>query len=142
VSVPSVLSPYLNFAGNAREAMEFYRTVFGGQLDLTTFKEFGSTDPTEGDKIMHSSLVADNGITLMAADTPAGMERGGGSTVSIALGGDDEAELSGYFARLAEGGTVTMPLAEAPWGAKFGALTDRFGIDWMVNIGSAEQGAP
>jgi PhnB protein len=141
--VPSVLSPYLNFAGNAREAMEFYRTVFGGRLELTTFKEFGvPADAAEGDKIMHSSLVADNGITFMAADTQAGMERRSGSAVSIALGGDDDAELSGYFARLAEGGTVTMPLAEAPWGAKFGALTDRFGIDWMVNISPVEQGAP
>jgi PhnB protein len=91
---------------------------------------------------MHSSLVADNGITFMASDTPNGMERRAGSAVSMALGGDDEAELSGYFARLAEGGTVTMPLGDAPWGARFGALTDRFGIDWMVNIGRPEQGAP
>ena len=139
----STLSPYLSFRDNAREAMEFYRTVFGGQLELTTFKEFGvSSDPAEDDKVMHSSLVADNGITFMGADTPNGMERRSGSAVSIALAGDDEAELSGYFARLAEGGTVTMPLGDAPWGAKFGALTDRFGIDWMVNIGPPEQGAP
>jgi len=139
--VPSSLSPYLSFRDNAREAMEFYRSVFGGKLEQNTFKEFGvSSDPTEDDKIMHSMLVADNGITFMAADTPNNMEHKPGSTVSMTLSGDDEAELSGYFAKLAEGGTVTMPLGDAPWGAKFGALTDRFGVDWMVNIGSAEQG--
>ena len=141
--MPSVLSPYLLFRDTARDAMEFYRTVFGGRLDLTTFKEFGmSSDPAEDDKIMHSTLVADNGITFMAADIPDGMERRDGSAVSIALGGDDEAELSGYFTGLADGGTVTMPLDDAPWGAKFGALTDRFGIDWMVNITAPGQGAP
>jgi len=139
--VQSSLSPYLSFRDNAREAMEFYRSVFGGKLEQNTFKEFGvSSDPSEDDKIMHSVLVADNGITFMAADTPAGMEHTPGSTLSMALAGDDEAELSEYFARLAAGGTVTMPLGDAPWGAKFGALRDRFGVDWMVNIGSAEQG--
>ena len=139
--MPSQLSPYLSFPDNAREAMDFYQGVFGGQLEQRTFKEFGiSSDPAEDDKIMHSMLVADNGITFMAADTPNGMERRPGATVSMALGGDDEAELSGYFHRLAEGGTVTMPLGDAPWGAKFGAVTDRFGIDWMVNIGPTGQG--
>ena len=137
----SSLSPYLSFRDNAREAMDFYRSVFGGKLEQNTFKEFGvSSDPAEDDKIMHSVLVADNGITFMAADTPDGMEHTPGSTVTMALAGDDEAELSEYFTRLAEGGTVTMPLGDAPWGAKFGALTDRFGVAWMVNIGSAEQG--
>jgi PhnB protein len=141
--VPSVLSPYLSFRDNAREAMEFYRTVFGGRTEISTFKEFGvSSDPAEDDKVMHSSLVADNGITFMASDTPNSMEHRSGSAVSIALSGDDEAELAGYFTKLADGGTVTMPLGDAPWGAKFGALTDRFGIDWLVNIATAEQGAP
>ena len=131
----SSLHPYLSFEDNAREAMEFYRTVFGGRLELTTFKESGiSSDPAEDGKVMHSSLAADNGITFMAADTPSGMERRAGSAVSLALGGDDEVALAEYFARLAQGGTVTMPLGDAPWGAKFGALTDRFGISWMVNI--------
>jgi PhnB protein len=143
VSVPSVLSPYLNFAGDARAAMDFYRAVFGGQLELSRYADSGfSSDPAEDDKIVHAVLVADNGITLMAADVPNGVERRPGSTVTMALNGDDEAELSGYFTKLAEGGTVTMPLATAPWGAQFGALTDRFGIDWLVNIAPAEQGAP
>jgi PhnB protein len=130
------LNPYLSFRDNAREAMEFYRTVFGGKLEQNTFKEFGvSSDPAEDDKIMHSMLVADNGITFMAADTPNGMEHRPGSAISMSLSGDDDAALTGYFEKLSAGGTVTMPLGDAPWGAKFGMVTDRFGVDWMVNIG-------
>jgi PhnB protein len=131
----SRLNPYLSFRDNAREAMEFYRTVFGGTLDMNTFAEFGaSEDPGEDDKIMHAMLEAENGITFMAADTPSSMEHRPGSTMSMSLSGDDDAELSGYFEKLSEGGTVNEPLVEAPWGDKFGMVTDRFGIDWMVNI--------
>ncbi|GEL17255.1 VOC family protein [Pseudonocardia asaccharolytica] len=137
----SRLNPYLSFKDNARQAMDFYRTVFGGKLEQHTFKEYGaSQDSAEDDKIMHAQLTVDNGIVFMAADTPSGMEYRPGSTISMSLSGDDEAELSGYFERLAEGGTITMPLADAPWGDKFGMVTDKFGIDWLVNIagGSAQ----
>ena len=131
----SRLNPYLSFRDNAREAMEFYQGVFGGKLEATTFKEFGvSEDPAEADKIMHAMLEAPNGMVLMGADTPNAMELTPGSSISVALFGDDEAELRGYYDRLKEGGTETMPLAKAPWGDSFGMLTDRFGIDWMVNI--------
>ena len=131
----SRLNPYLSFRDNAREAMEFYRTVFGGTLDMNTFAEFGaSEDPGEDDKIMHAMLEAENGITFMAADTPSSMEHRPGTTMRMSLSGDDDAELSGYFEKLSEGGTVNEPLVEAPWGDKFGMVTDRFGIDWMVNI--------
>ena len=131
----SRLNPYLSFRDNAREAMEFYRSVFGGTLDMNTFAEFGaSEDPSEADKIMHAMLEADNGITFMAADTPNSMEHRPGTNMSMSLSGDDDAELSGYFDKLAAGGTVREPLTTAPWGDKFGMLTDRFGIDWMVNI--------
>ncbi len=131
----SRLNPYLGFKDNARQAMEFYKTVFGGKLEQHTFKEFqASQDPSEDDKIMHSMLEADNGITFMAADTPQGMAYNPGSTMSMSLSGDNDAELSGYFEKLSEGGTITMPLEIAPWGDRFGMVTDRFGIDWMVNI--------
>ena len=131
----SRLNPYLSFRDNAREAMEFYRSVFGGTLQMNTFAEFGaSEDPSEADKIMHSMLEADNGIVFMAADTPGSMEHRPGTNMSMSLSGDDDAELSGYFEKLSEGGTVNQPLEAAPWGDKFGMLTDRFGIDWMVNI--------
>jgi PhnB protein len=134
------LNPYLSFEDNAREAMEFYQTVFGGKLDLNTFKEFdASQDPSEDDKIMHSQLEADNGIVFMASDTPIGMEYSKGTNMSMSLSGDNEAELRGYWDKLVDGGAVTMPLEKAPWGDTFGMLKDKFGVDWMVNIAGATQ---
>ena len=131
----SNLNPYINFLDNARAAMEFYQTVFGGKLTMNTFAEFhASQDPAEADKIMHAELAADNGIKFMAADTPSGMEYRPGATISMSLSGDNEAELSNYFQKLASGGMVTMPLEKATWGDTFGMLTDKFGINWMVNI--------
>lgn len=133
--MPSRLNPYVNFRGDARDAMEFYQSVFGGTLAVNTFKEFGaSSDPSDDDKIMHSQLEADNGITIMGADAMADMELHEGTNISISLSGDDHDELAGYFEKLSEGGTVSEPLVQAPWGDTFGMLTDRFGINWMVNI--------
>ena len=134
----TTLNPYLNFKDNTRDAMEFYRTVFGGKLDLSTFKEYhASTDPSEDDKIMHSVLDAD-GITFMASDTPDRMEYKPGTNFSMSLSGDDEAELTGYYDKLAEGGTVTMPLNKAAWGDTFGMVIDKYGITWLVNITPAK----
>jgi len=133
--VQARLDPYLNFKDSTREAMEFYKTVFGGKLTLSTFKEFhASQDPGEDDKIMHSVLEADNGITFMAADTPNSMEYKPGTNFNMSLSGDNDAELRGYFDKLSAAGTVTMPLNKAPWGDTFGMLVDRFGVPWMINI--------
>jgi PhnB protein len=133
--VPTRLNPYLNFRDSTREAMEFYRTVFGGELQMQTFKEFNaSEDPSEDDKIMHSQLEAENGIVFMAADTPNSMEYRQGTNMNMSLSGDDEAELSGYFEKLSDGGTIQMPLEMAPWGDRFGMVTDKFGVAWLVNI--------
>ncbi|HLJ34804.1 MAG TPA: VOC family protein [Ktedonobacteraceae bacterium] len=131
----SKLNPYLSFKDNAREAMEFYQTVFGGKLAVSTFKDYhASQDPSEDNKVMHAQLDADNGITFMASDTPNRMEYTAGTNFSMSLSGDNEAELRGYFEKLLVGGTVTMPLEKAPWGDTFGMLTDKFGIPWLVNI--------
>ena len=131
----SKLNPYLSFKDNAREAMEFYKSVFGGKLVITTFKEFNaSQDPGEDNKIMHSMLEAANGITFMAADTPSGMAYHPGTNMSMALSGDNEAELTSYYKKLSAGGKIREPLAKAPWGDTFGMFTDKFGIEWMVNI--------
>ena len=129
------LNPYLSFKDNAREAMEFYKTVFGGKLTMSTFKEFNaSQDPSEDNKIMHSTLEADNGIEFMASDTPNSMEYTVGTNYSMSLSGDNEAELRGYFEKLSVGGTITMRLDSAPWGDTFGMVIDRFGVPWLVNI--------
>jgi PhnB protein len=128
------LNPYLSFRDNAREAMTFYESVFGGELTVSTFADLhASADPSEQHKIMHSQLETPDGLVLMAADTPDGMEFRPQAGVSVSLSGDDEARLRGYWERLSEGGTVTMPFEKAPWGAMFGMCVDRFGTSWMVN---------
>lgn len=131
----SRLNPYLSFQSNAREAMEFYKSVFGGTLTISTFQEGGmSANPAEGHLVMHSVLTADNGITFMGSDTPTSMPHRPGASISMALNGDDVAELTRYYEQLSAGGNVHMPLAQAPWGDHFGSFTDRFGIEWLVNI--------
>ncbi|WP_241386928.1 VOC family protein [Rhodococcus sp. CH91] len=132
-------NPYLAFRDSAREAMEFYRTVFGGELAVTTFAEMNvAEDPSEKDKVMHSMLTADPGFVLMASDTPNSMDYTPGTNFSLSLSGDDEAVLRGYWEALSKGGRVDMPLERAPWGDLFGMCADRFGVSWMVSIG--EQG--
>jgi PhnB protein len=129
------LNPYLGFKDNARDAMEFYKSVFGGTLELHTFKEYHSSeDPRDDNKIMHSMLETENGMLLMASDMPDSMEYKIGSNISISLSGDNEAELTEYFEQLSKEGTITMPLMKAPWGDSFGMCSDKFGISWMVNI--------
>jgi len=129
------LNAYLNFRGRAREAMEFYRSVLGGELQLSTFKEFqASQDPAEDDLVMHSQLEKDGRILLMGADVPARMEHREPAGFSMSLSGDDEPTLRGYYEKLSEGGTIQEPLAQAPWGDTFGMFVDRFGVSWLVNI--------
>ncbi len=131
----ALLNPYVHFKDNAREAMEFYKSIFGGELTVSTFKEFGmSQDPADADKVMHSMLTGDNGVVFMAADTPNYIPFQPGSTVTMSLSGDDEAELQGYWDKLSAGAQVSQPLQKAPWGDTFGMLTDKFGVEWMVNI--------
>ncbi|MEV6396761.1 VOC family protein [Streptomyces sp. NPDC051907] len=132
--MPSRLNPYLTFDGNARQAMEFYKGVFGGNLAVNTFGQYGEKDPSAADKVMHSMLETTAGLTLMAADTPVGMEHKPGNNISVSVSGEDSAELRGYWDKLAADGTVTVPLEKQMWGDVFGMCTDSFGITWLVNI--------
>ncbi|HEX5532150.1 MAG TPA: VOC family protein [Actinomycetales bacterium] len=134
----SRLNPYITFGDNCREAMEFYESVFGGQLTLNTFGDFGAADGPDADKIMHAQLETDQGFTLMASDTAEGMEVSTGSNISISLSGDDAEQLRGFWDKLSGGGTVTMPLEKQMWGDEFGMCTDKFGIAWMVDIGEPQ----
>jgi PhnB protein len=132
------LNPYLQFQDLAREAMDFYRSVLGGELSMDTFASMGmSGDPSNDDRIMHAQLVTDHGLVLMASDVPDGVPYQPGSAIAISLSGDDEPTLRGYYDALADGGTVVEPLTEAPWGDHFGMCFDRFGTAWMFNIGSS-----
>jgi PhnB protein len=133
--MPSRLNPYVQFDGNAREAMEFYRDVFGGELTLNSFADFGSDDPAIADKTMHAQLETERGFTLMASDAAPGMAYRPGTNVAISLSGDDGDELRAYWDKLSSDGTVAVPLAKQMWGDEFGMCVDRFGIQWMVDIG-------
>jgi len=132
------LNPYLNFRDRTREVMAYYQQVFGGELTMSTYAEFGaSDDPAEADKIMHSQLTTEHGLVLMASDVPNSMEMQEGSNCNISLSGDDEAALRGMWDGLTDGGTVVMPLEKAPWGDTFGHCVDRFGVPWLFNIGNS-----
>ncbi len=133
----SRLNPYINFDGNARHAMEFYEGVLGGTLTLHTFGELGGPD-SHADKIMHGMLETDGGFTLMAADTPPGMEHNPGNNIAVSLSGDDADELRGYWDKLSDGGNVAVPLEKQMWGDEFGMCVDQFGTTWMVNIGQPQ----
>jgi PhnB protein len=135
----SRLNPYISFVDSARPALEFYKDVFGGTLTLNTFGETGAQhSPDDAEKIMHGMLQSDSGYTLMAADTPAGMEHHPGNNIALSLSGDDADELHGYWEKLSASGTVTMPMEKQMWGDEFGMCVDKFGIGWMVNIGAPQ----
>lgn len=135
------LNSYISFNGNAKEAIEFYKSIFGGQVLMDTFDSYASEMPmsdADKGKIMHAYLKGDNGIEIMASDTPSSMPFQSGGQISLTLNGDDEEKLRGYWDKLGEGGQVTMPLDKAPWGDTFGMLVDKFGINWMIDIGPVQ----
>lgn len=128
------LNPYLAFEREAREAMNFYHGVFGGDLVLSTFAEDGMQhEPADADLVMHSQLTTAEGHTLMASDTPPSMPAPArGQQVSVS--GDDAHLLTRYWEGLSDGARILEPLARAPWGDTFGMLIDRWGVLWMVSI--------
>jgi PhnB protein len=135
------IHPYLNFLGRTEEAFRFYERVLGGKL--TEFYRFGAMPQQEGfaltpeqkNLVMHVGLALPDGQMIMASDTMEGMgpPRVEGNNISISLHPDSRAEADRVFNALSEGGKVTMPIADQFWGDYFGSLTDRFGINWMVN---------
>lgn len=131
------LCPYINFQGRAREAMEFYQKVLGGNLDLQTSNEQGAPKPAgPGDSITHSRLEAD-GAVIIGVDGHPDYPAKVGDNIGIALGGTDKNRLTKIFNDLAEGGKIKMPLSEQSGGAEVGWLTDKFGFNWMVSINKA-----
>ncbi|WDF32193.1 VOC family protein [Arthrobacter agilis] len=134
----ATINTYLSFRDTAAEAMDFYHSVFGGEMQRSTFAEYQvSEDPAEQDKIMHSMLTTPSGQVLMAADTPNSMEYRPPAGHSLSISGDSEAELRGYWEALSGSGSVLVPLEVSPWGDSFGMCVDRFGVTWMVNIAGA-----
>ncbi|WP_337062749.1 VOC family protein [Kineococcus sp. G2] len=129
----SHLCPYVSLPGTAREALAFYRSVLGGEVSTSTFAEFGGAEGADPDGVMHGQLDTPSGFTLMVSDAMPGMSSASGGNIALCLSGDDLEQLRGFFDGLAEGGKVTTPLEVQVWGDQYGALTDRFGVDWMVN---------
>jgi PhnB protein len=134
----SRLNPYLNFNGTARQALEFYAQVFGGELTLCTFGQFGAGNPADAERIMHGQLETDAGYTIMASDSTSEMKHDPISGFSVSLSGDDGDALRGYWEKLTAGGTTTMPLEKQSWGDEFGMCVDQFGVAWVVNISAPE----
>jgi PhnB protein len=130
----SRLNPYISFDGNARSALDFYEKVFGGTSVVNTYGDLGGVEGPDAAKIMHGLLETPSGFTLMCADAPPGSEHKPGSNISVSLSGDDGDELRGYWQKLAESGSVSVPLEKQVWGDEFGMCDDKFGISWMVNI--------
>ena len=130
----TTLSPYLNFMGQAKAAMEFYHSVIGGKLDIQTYKDAGFPhEAKDDDKVIHASLESE-GMMIMASDGNDEHPVHPGDNVHLSFMGSDEAKLKGYFEKLSEGGNVDMPLAKQFWGDTYGQFTDKFGIHWTVNI--------
>ena len=137
----AILNPYLNFEGNTREAIEFYQSVFGGELNVMTFGDMGASEhegqALDASGVMHGQLTTSEGFTLMASDNPPGVT---GQTPNghLSLSGEESDLLHGYWDKLADGGTVDVPLEKAPWGDEFGQVKDKFGINWLVNISGSQ----
>ena len=131
--MPLSLSPYLNFAGNGREAMTYYHSVFGGELRLFGYAEFGIEGPEEG--LMHGNLQIQPGVSVSASDAMPGAEQTwGGTRVYCSFFGDDLATLQAWFEKLAADGSVGMPLEKQVWGDTYGLVKDKYGIEWMFNV--------
>jgi PhnB protein len=133
------LNPYLNFNGNAGEAMKFYHSVLGGELTMQTFGETKMAErPEDNDRIIHASL-KNGALSFMASDTMPGRQAQVGENIHMSLSGDNQAWLTEVFNKFSQGGKVDMPLAKQFWGDIYGQLTDKFGVHWMINITSQAQ---
>ncbi|MBG0831327.1 VOC family protein [Planomonospora sp. ID67723] len=140
MSVKSVT--HLNFRGDARAALEFYQSVFGGHLAVVTYGDAGnSQDPAEADQVMWGQVVADDGFHVMAYDVPSRLpwDRGENSFF-LSLRGEATEEIIAYWEKLSDGATIAQPLGPAPWAPLYGMLTDRFGVVWVVDVASEYNG--
>jgi PhnB protein len=132
------LEPYLLFSGNCEEALNFYKEIFGGTIEgLSRWSEMPPNEngpqvtPETANRVMHATFRSP-GVSFMASDASPGKTYGEGP-ITLSLGTTDLAEAERVFNALAGGGNVEVPMTDMFWGAKFGMLTDKYGIDWMVN---------
>ncbi|WP_039805102.1 VOC family protein [Nocardia araoensis] len=133
---------HLNFRGDARDALEFYRSVFGGQLAVVTYKDAGNfQEESEADQIMWGQVQADNGFHVMAYDVPSSMDyHPGVNGFFVSVRGETVEEVSGFWEKLTAGATVVIPMGPANWAPAYGMLRDRFGVVWVVDVVSEYNG--
>jgi PhnB protein len=129
-------SPHLNFRGDARSALEFYESVFGGQLVAVSYADAHAvTDPAEADQLLFGQVVAEEGFHVMAYDVPSHTPYEPGTIpVFVSVRGADADEITGYWQKLVEGSTVVVPLAASAWSPLYGMLKDRFGVTWVLDV--------
>ncbi|WP_030144826.1 VOC family protein [Spirillospora albida] len=127
---------HLNFRGEAREALTFYRTVFGGDLAVVTYKDAGNVqEPSETDQVMWGQVTADNGFRVMAYDVPSTLPwNQGQNAFFVSVRGGDAEEITGYWEKLSDGATILCPLAPAQWAPLYGMLKDRYGVTWVLDV--------
>jgi PhnB protein len=127
---------HLNFRGAAREALDFYRSVFGGRTAVVTYKDAGAVrDESQADQVMWGEVTGDNGFHVMAYDVPSHLPWSQGENpFFVSVRGDDADEIAALWHKLAEGSTVLQPLEPAQWSPLYGMLTDRFGVTWVVDV--------
>jgi PhnB protein len=134
----TVVSPYINFGGKAREAFEFYQQAMGGELSLMTFNSEGAPKPASpGDSIMHGTLTLSDSMMILGTDGMPEYPATVGENFAIALSGNDREKLTKAFEMLSVGGNVKQALKNESWGNTFGWLEDKFKINWMVNISNS-----
>lgn len=133
---------HLNFRGDARAALEFYQSVFGGHLVAITYAEAHAVgDPAESGQIMWGQVSTPDGFRVMAYDVPAARPWSPGQApFFVSIRSDDAEELKTYWARLSEGAGVAVELARAPWAPLYGMLTDRFGVTWVLDVAAPYAG--
>ncbi|WP_029895180.1 VOC family protein [Nocardia brasiliensis] len=133
---------HLNFRGDARAALEFYQSVFGGHLAVVTYKDAGNVeDESAADQVMWGQVLAENGFHVMAYDVPARMDYDqGANSFFVSLRGESVEEITGYWETLRADATVVVPLGPAGWAPAYGMLRDRFGVVWVLDVVSGYNG--
>ncbi|MCW0214850.1 MAG: VOC family protein [Pseudonocardia sp.] len=130
---------HLNFRGDAREALEFYRSVFDGELVVITYAQMGDVpDPAEADQVVWGQVTAPNGFRVMAFDVPAARPWSrGDDPFFLSVRGDDAGEIAALWAKLTDGAAIKVPLEPSRWAPLYGMLTDRFGVTWVLDVAVA-----
>jgi PhnB protein len=136
------VTPHLNFRGNAREALEFYRSVFGGALTIVSYADMGNPDPATADHVTWGQVASDDGFRVMAYDVYPNLPWDQGrQPFFVSVRGTDPGELQRYWETLADGAAVIQPLGPSQWAPLYGQLTDRFGVTWVLDIAAERPSA-